>query len=156
MAWLGLLSCRVRFVFAWWLPACLARFQGRLPSWPVVVVGSDARVPGSAAGLGRPCSGGELGEGPAAPAPGSGGQPGGGAALVVLLPGVPGGQDALVADGEQGRGGTDQRCHAHQAAPAAADVVAGGVLGGGEAAFGAGAAGIGAAPGRRRVVVFLR
>ncbi len=37
-----------------------------------------------------------------------------------------------------------------------ADVVGGGVLGGGEAAFGAGAAGVGAAPGRGRVVVFLR
>ena len=47
-------------------------------------------------------------------------------------------------------------CQAHEAAPAAADVVAGGVLGGGEAAFGAGAAGVGAAACRGGVVVFLR
>src|SRR6185437_9096091 len=44
----------------------------------------------------------------------------------------------------------------HEAAPAAADVVGGGVLGGGEAAFGAGAAGVGAAPGGGGVVMFLR
>ena len=45
---------------------------------------------------------------------------------------------------------------AHEAAPAAADVVGGGVLGGGEAAFGAGAAGVGAAVRGGGVVVFLR
>jgi hypothetical protein len=37
-------------------------------------------------------------------APGSGGQAAGGAMLVFFLPGVPGCQDALVADDEQGGG----------------------------------------------------
>jgi hypothetical protein len=43
--------------------------------------------------------GGELGEGGAAPFAGAGRQAGGGAARVVLLPGVERGEDALVADG---------------------------------------------------------
>src|ERR1017187_6032404 len=98
-------------------------------------------------GLGRP-GGGERGERLASPAPGFRGEPGGGAAGVFLLPGVPGGEDALVAGDEQCRGEQHQRGQAHQAAPAAADVVGGGVLGGGEAAFGAGAAGVGGAGGR--------
>ena len=84
-------------------------------------------------------------EGCAAPAPGFRGQAFGGAAFVFLLPGVPGLQDALVADDEQAGDGQHEGGQAHEAAPAAADVVAGGVLGGGEAAFGAGAAGVGAA-----------
>src|ERR1019366_8370153 len=66
------------------------------------------------------------------------------------------GEDALVADDEQRRGEQHQRGQAHQAAPAAADVVGGGVLGGGEAAFGAGAAGVGAAVPGGGVVVLLR
>ena len=52
-------------------------------------------------GLGRCGGGGEAGEGLAAAVPGFGGQAGCGAAGVVGLAGVPGGQDALVADGEQ-------------------------------------------------------
>src|SRR5262249_15616719 len=56
---------------------------------------------------------------------------------------VPGCQDALVAGDEQGGGEQHEGCQAHEAAPAAADVVGGGVLGGGEAAFGAGVAGVG-------------
>jgi len=91
-----------------------------------------------------------------APAPGFRGQALGGAALVFFLPGVPGVQDALVADDEQCRGEQHQRGQAHEAAPAAGDVVGGGVLGGGEAAFGAGAAGVGAAVRGGGVVVFLR
>src|SRR5215470_19010038 len=101
-------------------------------------------------GSGR--SGGEAGEGPAAAFAGFRGEPGGGAAGVVLLPGVPGGQDALVADDEQGCGEQHQGGRAHEAAPAAGDVAGGGVPGGGEAAFGAGAAGVGAAPGRGGIV----
>jgi len=50
------------------------------------------------------------------------------AAGVVFLPSVPGVQDALVADDEQGE--QHEGCRAHQAAPVAGDVVAGGVLGG--------------------------
>src|SRR5580700_6270947 len=30
VAWLGPLPCPVRFVFAWWLPVCPARFPGGL------------------------------------------------------------------------------------------------------------------------------
>jgi hypothetical protein len=39
-----------------------------------------------------------------------------------FLPGVPGCQDALVADDQQGGGEQHEGCQAHQAAPAAADV----------------------------------
>src|SRR5260221_401778 len=100
-------------------------------------------------GLGRP-GGGEHGERLAAPAPGFGGQAFGGATLVFFLAGVPGGEDALVADDQQGGGEQHQGCQAHEAAPAAADGIGGGVLGGGEAALGAGAAGGGVAGGRLR------
>src|ERR1700733_13361652 len=137
---------RARFVFAWLLVAFLAWFAAGCRCLRAVVVAGDARVPGSAAGLGRPC-GGELVEGLAAPPPGFRGQAFCGAALVFLLPGVPGREDALVAGDEQRDGEQHQRCRAHEAAPAAAGVVAGGVLGGGEAAFGAGAAGVGAGGG---------
>ena len=103
-------------------------------------------MPGDGDGL-RACAGlrgfgEEVLQGRAAAFAGFRGQPGGGAAGVVFLPGVPGGEDPLVADDEQGGCGQHQRGQAHQAAPAAADVVGGGVLGGGEAAFGAGAAGV--------------
>jgi hypothetical protein len=54
--------------------------------------------------LWRPGGGWERGEGLAPAVAGSGGQAFGGAAPVVFLPGVPGGQDALVADDEQGGG----------------------------------------------------
>jgi hypothetical protein len=150
---LWLRPCRVRFVAAWWLAVCLVWFPGVLPLC-VVAGGVRWLVSTARPGLGR-CRG-ERGEYPAAPAAGFRGQALGGAALVFLLPGVPGGEDALVADGEQGRGEQHEGGQAHQAAPAAADVVGGGVLGGGEAAFGAGAAGIRAVPGRGRIVVFLR
>ena len=99
--------------------------------------------------------GGELARAGAPAFAGSGRQAGCGAAGVVLLAGVPGGQDALVADGEQAGEPERERGQAHEAAPAAGDVVAGGVLDGGEGSFGAGAAGVGAAPGRGGVVVFL-
>jgi hypothetical protein len=46
-------------------------------------------------------AGGERGEGLAAPFEGAGREAGGGAAGVVVLAGVVGGEDALVADGEQ-------------------------------------------------------
>jgi hypothetical protein len=104
-------------------------------------------------GSGRP--GGECRECFAAPAPGFRGQAPGGAALVFLLPGVPGLQDALVADDEQAGDGEHEGGQAREAAPAAGYVVAGGVFGGGEAAFGAGAAGVGAAVRGGGVVVFL-
>ena len=48
-----------------------------------------------------------------------GGQAVGGAALVFFLPGVPGVQDPLVADGQQGGGEQHERSQAHEAAPAA-------------------------------------
>ena len=57
-------------------------------------------------GLGR--SGGEGGEGPAAAFAGFRGQAFGGAASVLFLPGVPGVQDALVADDQQGGGEQQQ------------------------------------------------
>jgi len=104
-------------------------------------------------GSGRP--GCEAGECPAAAFAGFRGKPGGRAAGVFLLAGVPGCQDALVADGQHGGDEQHQGGQAHEAAPAAADVAGGGGFGGGEAALGAGAAGVGAAPGRGRVVVFL-
>ena len=75
----------------------------------------------------------------------------GGAAGIVFLPGVPGGEDPLVADDEQRHCEQREGCQAHEAAPAAADVVGGGVLGGGEAAFGAGPAGVGASARRRQL-----
>jgi hypothetical protein len=53
----------------------------------------------------------------------------GGAADVFFLTGVPGGEDALVADGEQHGGEQHEGCQAREAAPAAGDVVAGWVLG---------------------------
>ena len=56
---------------------------------------------------------------------------GGGPVSVLGLACVVGGQDALVADDEQAAGEQRDRGQSHQAAPAAADVVAGGVLGGG-------------------------
>src|SRR5260221_365558 len=105
-------------------------------------------------GLGRP-GGGEHGERLAAPAPGFGGQAFGGATLVFFLAGVPGGEDALVADDQQGGGEQHQGCQAHEAAPAAADGIGGGVLGGGEAPLGAGAAGGGLPGGLFRGVVVL-
>ncbi len=98
-----------------------------------------------AAALGR-SGAGEAGQGLAAAPTGSGREPGGGAALGFFLPGVPCGEDALVADDQQRRGEQHEGCQAHEAA--AGDVAGGGVLDGGEAAFGAGAAGVGAAPGR--------
>ena len=75
--------------------------------------------------LGSGRSGGEAGEGPAAAFAGFRGEPGGGAAGVVLLPGVPGGQDALVADDEQGGCEEHEGGRAHEAAPPAGDVVGG-------------------------------
>lgn len=57
------------------------------------------------AGSGRP--GGEAGEGLAASFAGFRGQSGGCAALVFFLPGVPGGEDALVAGDQQG---CDEQC----------------------------------------------
>src|SRR5882672_10433462 len=107
-----------------------------------------------AAALGR-SGAGEAGQGLAAAPAGSGREPGGGAALGFFLPGVPCGEDALVADDQQRRGEQHEGCQAHEAAPAAGDVAGGGVLDGGEAAFGAGAAGLGAAPGRGGVVVVI-
>jgi hypothetical protein len=148
-----------RAVAGWCRSVCLlAGLPGSGGGWsgsPCLGWRAGGVCAGRAGRLGRPGGGGR-GEGRAPAAAGFRGQALGGAAFVVFLPGGPGVQDALVADDQQGGGEQHQGCQAHQAAPAAADVVAGGVLGGGEAAFGAGAAGVGAAPGRRRVVVFLR
>src|SRR6516225_512798 len=105
--------------------------------------------------LWRRCGGGEAGAGLAAPAAGPGREAGCGAAGVVGLAGVPGGQDALVADGEQAGEPEHQRGQAHQAGPAAGDVVAGRVFGGGEGSLGAGAPGVGLAVLLGGVVVFL-
>ena len=103
--WRGRGCCpvRVRFVPAWRLSVLRGRVPGTLAVIAVLVMGAVAwcRL---ARWSGR--SGGEAGEGPAAPAPGFRGQALGGAALVFFLPGVPGLQDALVADDEQaGDGG---------------------------------------------------
>ena len=99
--------------------------------------------------------GGEHGEGFAALFAGSGREPGGGSARVVGLTGVPGAEDALVADGVQAGEPECEWCEAHEAAPAAADGVGGRVFDGGEGAFGAGAPGVGAAVRCGWVVVFL-
>ena len=99
--------------------------------------------------------GGEAGEGLASAFPGLGREPGGGAAVVVGLAGVEGGEDALVADGEQAGDPEREGGQAGQAAPAAGDAGGGGVLDGGERALGAGAPCVGAAVRRGRVVVFL-
>ena len=99
--------------------------------------------------------GGEAREGCAAPFAGSGREPGGGASVVFGLPGVPGVQDALVADCLQAGQPQGERGQARQAAPAAGDVAGSGVLDRGEGALGAGAAGVGAAVRRGWVVVFL-
>jgi hypothetical protein len=93
------------------------------------------RADGACAGLWR--RRGEVCDGRAPAAPVFRGQAGRGAALVFGLPGVPGVQDPLVAGDEHGRGEQREGCQSHEAAPAAADVVAGGVRGGGEAALGA-------------------
>src|SRR6266536_3331586 len=74
---------------------------------------------------------GEAGEGLAAPFPGPGREPGGGAPRVVGLAGVVGGEDALVADGEQAGDPQGERGQARQAAPAAGDAGGGGILDGG-------------------------
>jgi len=74
--------------------------------------------------------GGERGEGLAAPFAGSGWEAGGGSPRVAGLPGVSGGEDALVAGDQQGDSEQDERCQAHEAVPAAVDVVGGGVFGG--------------------------
>src|ERR1022692_1677710 len=98
----------------------------------------------------------EAGEGFAAPAACSGREPGLCSLGVLVLADVVGGQDALVADGEQAGGEERDRGESHEAAPAAADVVGGGVFGGGEGPLGGGAAGVGPAVRGGGVVVFLR
>ena len=72
-----------------------------------------------------------------------GGRPAAARRALPCLAGVPGGQDALVADGEQAGQPEHERCQAHEPGPAAGDVVGGGVLGGGEGSLGAGAPGVG-------------
>src|SRR6266700_733651 len=90
-------------------------------------------------------SGGEGGECLAAPAAGFRREAGGGPAGVFGLACVVGVEDPLVAGDDQGGGEERDGGDAGEPAPAAADVVAGGVLGGGEGPFGGGAAGVGAA-----------
>src|SRR5258706_7698409 len=68
---------------------------------------------------------------------------------------VVGGEDALVAGGQQAGGPEHERAEAGHAAPAAGDVVAGRVFDRGVGPLGAGAPGVGAAPGGGGVVVFL-
>jgi hypothetical protein len=151
-----LLPCRSRLLFSWWLFALPGGSRAGCRRVAVIALVTGGGAVGAAGRMLGRSGGGERGEGLAAAPAGFRGQAFGGAALVFFLPGVPGCQDAPVADDEQGRDEQHQGGQAHQAAPAAADVVGGGVLGGGEAAFGAGAPGVGAAPGRGRVVVFLR
>src|SRR5439155_1613251 len=86
---------------------------------------------GSPAVSGRGACGGQVGEGLAVSAAGPGRQAGRSAAGFVVLAGVPGDQDALVADDEQAGEPEGERGQAHEAAPAAGDVGAGRVLGGG-------------------------
>src|SRR5260221_1537164 len=109
----------------------------------VVVIGWRAVARGVLRWLWRGC---ELGEGGAASVAGPGREPGGCAALVVGLPGVVGGEDALVAGGEGAGEPQHEGREAHEAAPAAGDVVAGGVLDRGVGSLGAGAPGVGAPP----------
>jgi hypothetical protein len=82
---------------------CVAGLRGGRSGSPC----RDWRAGGVCAGrarrLWRPGGGGERGEGLAPAAAGFRGQAFGGAAFVFFLPGVPGVQDALVADDEQGR-----------------------------------------------------
>src|SRR6266566_551832 len=75
--------------------------------------------------------GSEVGEGCAAPAAGVGRQPGRGSLGVFGLADGVGAGDALVADDEQAGGEQGDRGEAHEPAPAAGDVVGGGVFGGG-------------------------
>src|SRR5205807_9805058 len=98
---------------------------------------------GVRAWLWRGSDAGEGGFAPTFACPGR--EAGGGAALVFGLAGVPGGENALVADGVQAGEPERERGEAHEAAPAAADGVTGWVFDGGEASFGGGAAGVGAA-----------
>jgi hypothetical protein len=100
-------------------------------------------------------AGGEAGEGLAASLAGFRREPGGGPAGVVGLAGVEGGEDALVADGEQAGQPERDRGQAREAAPAAGDAGGGGVLDGGEGPLGAGAPGVGTPVRRGWVVVFL-
>ena len=103
--------------------------SGRAGAGGVLVSGGLWRSGQAWSGLG-----GEAGEGSFPPAFAcSGREAGRGPALVLGLAGVPGGEDALVADGVQGGEPERDGCEAHEAAPAAADGVAGGVLDGGEA-----------------------
>src|SRR5712691_10846704 len=120
--------------------ACLAgcSVQDRLV-WHALSCGDLVTVPGSPAVSRRGACGGQVGEGLAAPAAGPGRQAGRGASGVVVLAGVPGDQDPLVADGQQAGEPERERGQAGEPGPAAGDVVAGGVLGGGEGPFGAGA-----------------
>ena len=130
-----------------------ARFSRLRRAWRAVWAGSAGLAClscgdlvlalGSPAVSGRGACGGQVGEGLAASAAGPGRQAGRGAAGVVVLAGVPGDQDALVADDEQAGEPEGERGQAREAAPAAGDVVGGRVLGGGEGPFGAGAPGVG-------------
>ena len=94
--------------------------------WGVPVTAAGWVAPG----LWRRC-GGQAGECLAASAPGFRGQAGRGAAGVAGLAGVPGGQDALIAGGQQAGEPEHEGCQAREPGPATGDVVAGGVLGGG-------------------------
>src|SRR5580700_9346026 len=85
MAWCGVLGALRRGLVSW-LSCFRAGF--RLAVAAVVVVTVAGLAVGGGCGSGRPC--GEAGEGLAAPAAGFRGQPGGCAALVFFLPGVPG------------------------------------------------------------------
>src|ERR1019366_4176304 len=116
--------------------------------------GVSVLVRGASCGLRRCCH--KAGQGSAAPAAGPGREAGGGAAGVVFLASVPWGGDARVAGDGQAGGEQQPGGQAHDPAPAAGDVVGGGVLEGGEDAFGAGAPVIGAAVRGGGVVVFLR
>src|SRR5258707_4314827 len=109
-----------------------------LAGWWGVLPGLGVRVAGRRV-LWRDC--GERGEGGAAAAPGPGREPGGGAPGGVGLAGVPGVEDALVAEGEQAGQPQRERGQGPEAAPTAGGVVAGGGPGWGGGGGGRGGGG---------------
>ena len=145
----------------WGVLRAVAEVRGRC--WGVLDSGGDGGcgcgVALGAMGLWRPrgCGGGgQVAQGATASPAGSGWEPGGLPAGLVGLAGVVGGEDPVVAHDEQAGDGQGDRGRSQQSAPAAADVVAGGVFGGGEGAFGGAASRVGDAVRVGGVVVPLR
>src|SRR6516162_3655936 len=160
---LGVAGCPwwVRAVRGWvrcWVSGwCAWPGQGAVPSvpWSGWSACRAADGPVGCRWFWRRCGGGEAGAGCAAPTAGFGRQAGCGAAGGGGLAGVEGGQDALVAEGQQAGEPEHEGSRAHQPGPEAGGVVAGGVLGGGEGPLGAGAPGVGPPLCLGGVVLFL-